>query len=194
AYIASQKCKNFVPIAASMVSLSNFDELVSEADLVVLCSDNMSLAGYNLTNEACIRHKTCWVSARIDRSRGIIGPFVVPEQTACFVCFELRSRANSEHPTDHEAIYQHWKEIDSIPDNWPTIAPFVNVIGNYLAIDIQRVLAGNHLSAVFGRILYLDLHTFESRFHEILKLPRCPACSRARERPLTKIWDIRSKA
>lgn len=189
--IAAGKCRKFVPRASSVQELSNWDEVVSEADLVVLCSDAMSLAPYDITNEACIRHKTRWVSARIDRSRGIIGPFVVPEQTPCFLCFELRSRANSEHPGDHEAIYRHWKNIDGISDDWPIIPPFAGVVGNYLALDIQRVLAGNQLSMFLGRMFHVDFQTFESRFHDILKLPRCPACSRERGRPLTRIWDIR---
>ena len=191
---STRKCKEFVPVAAGIADLSNWAELVSQADLVVLASDNMSLAGYEKTNEACIRHKTNWVSARIDRSRAIIGPFVVPEQTACFTCFELRNRANSEHPEDHEAIYRHWKETSLTPDDWPTVTPYAEIVGGYLTLDIQRVLGGGHLSMFSGRLLHIDLHTFESRFHELLKLPRCPACSRARNRPLTRIWDIRPAA
>lgn len=192
-YVVNSGLTSFVPISQSINDLSNFEELVSDADLIVLCSDNMSLADYDITNVACIQQKTPWISARIDRGCGVIGPFVVPEQTACFVCFEMRSRANSEHPADHEAIYRHWKNTESIPDNWPIIAPFVQLVGNYLALDILRVLAEDKLSVVFGRILYLDFHTFGTRFHEVIKLPRCPACSRERERPLTKIWDIRTK-
>lgn len=193
AYIAGHEKCNFVPIAESMDSVSDLGKLVSDADVVVVCGDNMSLAAYDMINEACIQNKTPWVSARIDRSRGIIGPFVVPEQTACFTCFELRNRANAEHPSDHEAIYRHWRNTDGIPDDWPAIPPFANIVGNHLALDVQRVLAG-HLSAFLGRVFYIDLNTCESHFHEVLKLPRCPACSRGRERPLTKVWDIRAKA
>lgn len=189
--ISVAKCKEFIPYTLDVSKLSNWDEVISDADLVVLCSDGMCLNAYDTTNETCIRHKTRWVSARIDRNRGIIGPFVVPEQTPCFRCYELRSRANSEHPEDHEALYRHWKNTDDIPDDWPIIPPYANVVGNYLALDIQRVLASNQLSIFHGRMFHIDFQTYESRFHEILKLPRCPACSRERERPLTRIWDIR---
>jgi thiazole/oxazole-forming peptide maturase SagC family component len=192
AQLTRSKCKNVSTIISTVDATSRWDELVSDANVVVLCSDNMSLAGYDKTNEACIRLGTRWVSARIDRRRGIVGPYIVPGETACFACFELRNRANSDHPADHAAMYRNWKQTAVCPENWPVLAPFTSIVGNYLALDLLRVLAGQQLSAIFGRVLHLELDTMETRFHSILKLPRCPACSRARERPMTKLWDIRN--
>ncbi len=192
AQLAEEYLVNVTPISESIDDISNWNEIVGKAHIVALCSDNMSLAGYEKTNEACVRAETRWISARIDRARAIIGPFVVPQQTACFACFELRQRANSEHPDDHSAMYKHWKQVAACPSNWPFIGPFGSIVGNYLALDILRVLGGKHLSAAHGRLLYLDLHGFETQFHEILKIPRCPVCSRLREQPLVKIWDIRN--
>jgi molybdopterin-synthase adenylyltransferase len=183
---------DIVSIVASVDTLGDYDNIVSTSSLVVLASDNMSLSGYERTNAACLKHGVRWISARIDRSQAVIGPFIVPDQTACFTCLELRARANADHPQEHEAIYRHWKSTDGCPDSWPTIAPFVNIVGNYVALDVQRILSGSQPSVVLGRLLNLNLNTFEARFNTILKLPRCPACSRARERPLSKIWDIRS--
>jgi bacteriocin biosynthesis cyclodehydratase domain-containing protein len=183
-----------VPMIGSVDEVPDWDRVVADASLIILANDDMSLAGYDRVNQACLEHETPWVSARIDRSRGIIGPFVVPKQTACFTCFELRSRVNAEFPQDHEALHRHWKGCGESPDTWPMIAPFVEMVGACVALDAQRVLGAKALSAFLGRILHWDLHGFESRFHELLKLPRCPACSRARERPLEKIWDLRPAA
>lgn len=194
AELSKQKRGTTKPVVASVEQLPDWEHMVSSATIVVLAGDSMSLAGYDRTNAACLRHGIRWVSARIDRSRGIIGPFVIPEQTACFTCFELRNRANSDQPADHEALHRYWRKVEDCAHDWPTIAPFSNIIGNFVALDVLRVLASNDLSAVHGRVLHLELHTFESRFHEILKLPRCPSCTRARKRPMEKIWDIRSQS
>jgi adenylyltransferase/sulfurtransferase len=177
-------------VPATVDSAATWDEIVSEADVIALCSDNMSLAGYSRTNDACIRLGTRWVSARIDRHWAIIGPFVIPEQSPCFTCFELRSRANADYPADHEALYRHWRNVNDCPSAWPSLAAFAEITGNFLAVDMLRVLGGKHLSAAAGRVIHLDLHTLESRTHELLKLPRCPACSRTRQHPLTRIWDV----
>jgi hypothetical protein len=31
--------------------------------------------------------------------------------------------------------------------------------------------------------------TFETAFHPVLKIPRCPACSQTRRRPQERIWS-----
>ena len=180
----------FVPFVGKVDDSECTANLVKEADLVVITNDNMSLGAYDLINELSLRFSTPWVSARVDRNRGIIGPFVVPGQTACFTCYELRNRANSEHPADHDALYQFWKGSDLFPDDWPVLPPFLNLIGSYLALDILRVFGRRDLSAFIGRVLYIDSQSLISTAHPVLKLPRCPACSRCRYRPLTKIWDV----
>ena len=169
---------------------TTLSEAVRNAHVAVLCGDTMSLAGYEALNRACIESKVRWTSARIDRYSAIIGPFIIPRQTACFTCFELRSRANADYPADHEALHRHWKAADPQPQAWPSLAPFTDVVANLLAIDLLRVLGGQHMSAATGRIIRFDLHTLGSRPHEILKLPRCPSCSRLDSHPLTRIWDI----
>jgi bacteriocin biosynthesis cyclodehydratase domain-containing protein len=177
-------------VMAAVDAVPGWEQMVEEASLVVHCGDAMTMAGYACTNAACIRTGTPWVSARIDRRRAILGPFVIPGQTPCFTCFELRARANADHPGDHEALYSHWKRSVQPPAGWPLLPPVASIVGGMLALDVVRVLGGGHRSAMAGRILDIDLQTFTIRSHEILKLPRCPDCSRVTTRPLGKIWDI----
>ena len=178
-------------VAGTVDGLANWEELVAESDLVVVCSDDMSLAGYDRANESCNHAGKRWTSVRIDRTHGLIGPFVIPGQTACFACYDLRSRANARHPSDHEALGRHRKSQHyRLPGSWPIAPEFGAILGNLVAMDVRRVLAGGLVSTAFGRVIDIDLHSLETEAHEILKLPRCPVCSRARERPLTRIWDL----
>ena len=177
-------------VMTAVDAVPGWERMVAEASLVVHCGDAMTMAGYAATNTACVRTGTPWVSARIDRNRAILGPFVIPGQTPCFTCFELRAKANADHPGDHEALYSHWKRSAQAPTAWPSLPPVASVAGGMLALDVVRVLGGGHRSAVAGRLLDVDLQTLNTRSHEILKLPRCPDCSRLRTRPLGRIWDI----
>lgn len=189
-FLRRRYATSIVTLPAAVDEGTGWDEAVAKASVVAVLSDNMSMAGYDRTNEACIKHGVRWVSARIDRQRAIIGPFVIPRQTACFACFEARSRANADHPEDHEALYRHWKEVRGCDGTWPSLLPFAGIVGNFVALDLLRVLAGEHLSAAAGRVIHIELSTMERSVHEVLKLPRCPACSRLRDRNPTKIWDI----
>ena len=175
---------------ARRVEENEWDQMVASAQLVVMTSDNMALADYERTNESCLRLGTPWTSARIDRQRGMIGPYIVPGQTACFACYELRVRANADHADDHAAMYRHWHELADCPPDWPLLPAATRMLGEQLALDTLRVIGGQQLSAAYGKVLHVELDTQLSRAHEVLKLPRCPACSRARNRPLTRIWDL----
>lgn len=177
-------------VFAAVDAVQDWEERLAEASLVVLCSDAMTLAGYARTNVASIRAGTPWVSVRVDRGRAVFGPFVIPGQTACFTCFELRNRANADHPEDHQAMYAHWKTLVEAPPHWPWLPPLGSFVGGMVALDVLHVLGGGHMSAVAGRVLIVDLRSFSTRSHELMKLPRCPDCSRLNTRPLTRIWDI----
>src|SRR5262249_45641957 len=150
---------NIEALPTSIDETPNWDDVVAKADIVVVCSDNMSMAGYDRTNETCIKHGVRWTSARIDRQRAVIGPFVIPEQTACFSCFDARSRATADRPDDHEALYCHWKGVHGCPQEWPFLASFAGIVGNFLALDLLRVLAGQHLSSTAGRVVHIELPT-----------------------------------
>lgn len=171
-------------------AVSDWSALVAGAGHVVLCSDTMALAGHDRTNAACLAARTPWLSVRADRGSALIGPYVIPGESACFTCFELRNRINSDHPADHEAMTAHWKSIAPTAEPWPALGAFTAAVGQMVALDLIHVIGGARLSAALGRVIHLSPAVFNARHHEVLKLPRCPACSRLRERPMTRIWDI----
>lgn len=190
AALRGSPCDAVVAVDRCVEHDEDWDSLIASSQLVILTSDNMALSGYERTNDSCLRLGRPWISARIDRNVGMIGPYVVPGQTACFACYELRARANADHASDHESIYRHWHTVQDCPPNWPVLPPATQLLGNQLALDALRVIGGQRLSAAYGKVLHIDLDSLLCQAHEVLKLPRCPACSRSRLRPLTRIWDI----
>jgi bacteriocin biosynthesis cyclodehydratase domain-containing protein len=160
------------------------------ATIIVLASDGMSLAGVDAVNAFSIDHGIPWLLVRIDRTRALFGPYVIPGETACFTCYELRARANAERPSEHEALYRHWRTVADRPADVATPPSAGVIVGNWVASDLARAIASGRPPTTTGRIVALDLHSLQATTHEILRLPRCPACSRLRARPLTRIWDI----
>lgn len=164
--------------------------VAKDATLIVLASDAMSLAGVDEVNDITLHSKVPWLLVRIDRSSALIGPYVVPGETACFACYELRARANAERPQEHEALFQTWRKAPEMSEDFPTPPEYGMILGNWIALDLMRAITSGRTSAATGRIIALDLTTLGSTTREILRLPRCPVCSRQRSWPLTRIWDI----
>ncbi|RGP35558.1 hypothetical protein D1012_19320 [Pseudotabrizicola alkalilacus] len=161
-----------------------------DASLIILASDAMSLAGVDAVNELTQRNKTPWLLLRIDRSNALIGPYVVPGDTACFACYELRARANAERPDEHQALFRSWRAAPETSADFPTPPEYGQIVGSWVALDVMRAFVGGRAPVTAGRIIALDLKTLGSTTRDILRLPRCPACSRQIALPLTRIWDI----
>lgn len=156
--------------------------------MIVLVSDGMSLVGVDRVSELSHRDDVPWLLVRIDRSTVLVGPYVVPGQTACFCCYELRARANADHPEEHEALFDMWRKAEQRGDQVPP--EYGMIVGNWLALDLMRSIATGRLPSAAGRLISLNLHSLSSSSRDILRLPRCPVCSRQVSWPLTRIWDI----
>jgi bacteriocin biosynthesis cyclodehydratase domain-containing protein len=166
------------------------DAATRGASLIILASDGMSLAGVDAINDLTQRTRTPWLLLRIDRSNALIGPYVVPGETACFTCYELRARANAERPDEHQALFHSWRAASDASADFPTPPEYGQIVGNWVALDVMRAIAGGRAPVTAGRIIVLDLKTLGSTTRDILRLPRCPACSRQNALPLTRIWDL----
>lgn len=168
----------------------NTASVIRDATLIVLASDAMSLAGVDEVNTITQDTRVPWLLVRVDRSSALIGPYVVPGETACFTCYELRARANAERPQEHEALFHAWRRAPAASADFATPPEYGMILGNWIALDLMRTIVNGRNSAATGRIIALDLHSLATTFREILRLPRCPVCSRQRKMPLARIWDI----
>lgn len=190
---AEQNISTNVKVIEASAKDAPWSMLAQDASLIAICHDTMSLVGFDAINEMSIEMGVPWVGSRIDRNRALIGPFVFPHETACFTCYELRNRVNADHSEDHEALFNHWRTSAPVSPDWPLTKSLASVVGNWLAADVLRHLAGQHLPVTAGRLVELDFSSLHLRTHEILKLPRCPSCSRLRAQPMKRIWDIAQK-
>ena len=64
-------------------------------DLLIVCDEGFDPDRYDSINRLCLEHDLNWTSYRSLGARYEIGPTIVPRQTACFRCLELRRLANA---------------------------------------------------------------------------------------------------
>jgi molybdopterin-synthase adenylyltransferase len=159
-------------------------QLPDSLDLMILCAEGFDPEYYDSINRLALENNLSWTSLRSLGARYEIGPTVVPRQTACFHCFELRRRSNS-------SIYQTHR------DTWGSLAArgvglgSLNVTfgADLLALEVVKILTGFSRPATYGSLFTLDLLTLEASVHPVLKIPRCPQCSSAAvQRPALIIW------
>lgn len=175
-YIQYSACR------ADLIS-GDSDDFPENLDLLILADEHFDPDFYGQTNHICLERKLKWTSCRQLGLRYEVGPTIVPFETACFRCLELRKAANV---TFYEEFLTNQRQL--VAGHY-TLGSLNFELGcEVLALEIIKLLTGFSRPLTYSSIYSFDLVSMESRIHPVLKLPRCPACGPSRNRPSFTIW------
>lgn len=151
-------------------------------DCVVATSDTGTIEQLRAFNEFCVLHNLCFFPVMLQDLVGYIGPLVHPGETPCFEC--LRSRQNA-----HLMDYSHRRAVESAFLNQQAAGGFhpsmASILGDIAAIELTKCFGLPNPLARVGTVIEVNLLGVEMKARRILKLPRCPVCSRLNRAPST---------
>jgi bacteriocin biosynthesis cyclodehydratase domain-containing protein len=126
----------------------------------------------------------------INGIEGVVGPFVVPGRTPCLMCQHLRVVRNLDFYQEYVA-WEKWAMTDGKERRTQTgaLAPFTDMIAGMAAIEVFKFASGFHEPETYGKFITVDALTLEVIPHQVLRLPRCPDCGKARSKPITSPWQ-----
>ncbi len=171
-------------------SASDFKKLLSNEQLIVVCLDRPAIALYEWINEVCVTNQLPWISGSLDGEYGSIGPFVVPHQTACYQCYQLRLQSNLAVDREYLFYKEYLRKNPNQTDLGSTNS-FAASIGNLLALEVIKIISGFTFPSTLGYEFTIDFCSLETKLHPVLKLPRCPVCSKTRTTPTKEDWNIK---
>ncbi len=151
-------------------------DVVASADLLVCALDRPRPDLLGAVNRQANDAGTRWLVGQIHGLDGLVGPTVVPGETACYSCFRERMLANVEFRTDAYA--------DEFAGNSSGmgLSPLAQIVAGYLTLDAAHLLVGN-AGFTAGSVLHFDFFDFGVESNEVLKRPRCEVCGRDRDAP-----------
>lgn len=152
------------------------DRLLAEADFVAVAWESFAPTLLHDTNDAAIRHRTPWLAAFLDGSQAVVSPVFVPVESACYYEFEIQAEAALLMKDEYLLYKEHIKELAGPPPSVPP--PYVQVAAGLAATAALRYLVNDRGTTT--RTVQVDFERLSVSHHEILKLPRCPACTRER--------------
>jgi bacteriocin biosynthesis cyclodehydratase domain-containing protein len=132
-----------------------------------------------------------------DGVRALVGPYVVPGQSACYRCYRLRRASTFPDRAIGEALAQaQWlgPAIDSSLEN-----PGISGIQAFLVVD--RVIEALSMGVVSPQLMPGSLITVDAEsvgpvinHHRVLRVPRCPECSPGRGQGFPQVWFNTTKS
>lgn len=162
------------------VAFGDWQEAEDLPDCIVLTSD---FGGPDLAsdwNRFCVEQNIHFYAVFIQDQTGLIGPMVVPGETACYECFARREAASSRQSassraTDEAAYFSQYSYgfLKPITDSAASIA------ATELLKFYSHAVPGNRI----GQLVEVDLIEPALTVRRVLKAPRCPVCSTVRAEP-----------
>ncbi len=164
---------------------------VADCDLAVFVAPQMSVRMLTGFNRAALHAKVSFLSVVLDGAAAVIGPLVVPEETACLTCRELRRprRATAEEfrrlqETRAAAMGLTWR-------GEAFLFAHLSVLAALTVSEIVVALARSGEPVVLGRELLVDTHGWRLEVAPVVKVPRCWDCGRPRRFPPSQPFALR---
>lgn len=150
---------------------------IEDCDFAVCCVDKSFSSIYYWLNKAALKAKLAWCAASLDGIELVVGPLIIPGDTACYMCYKMRLVANEKSYPDAIAYEKHLNDLKK--DEFyrrSNLAINIGLLGYVLALESLKHTIGFAASPLAGRILVLDSLRLTAEFHTILQRPDCPHC------------------
>jgi bacteriocin biosynthesis cyclodehydratase domain-containing protein len=140
-----------------------------DRDLVLACGTGPSVGLFEAVNQRCLTTGTRWLIAEVTGTLAVLGPTIIPHQTACYSCLQGRLRS-------HRADTRRMELASGEIGDDGALAPLRTVLAANAALEVLRLLTGFASPATIGRYLRFSAARPTIDSHTVLRLPRCPDC------------------
>jgi bacteriocin biosynthesis cyclodehydratase domain-containing protein len=168
------------------------ESAVANSDFVLVALDRWQPALMRTVNKLCVDKGVAWIGVQPENEvTSVIGPFVIPGESACFECLDRRRQANFMESAELQ------EALDRLVQQDPSAAVYVSrsvgpLFEPAVAMAITEVIKAAaglefHLSTL-NRAVAFTPFAIETEAMPVLKLPRCPVCSRVAHVPSERVW------
>lgn len=145
--------------------------------LVTLAVDDLQLL--DAVARTAQDRKIRYMVAHVDGLSAMLGPVVIPGETACWECLRRRVLANQSNVDESATLQSALLSGESAARRSLALPGTASVLGGLISLEAIKVISGYAPSMLVGRQLELSLVTYEAKMHSIVRLPWCPVCGSA---------------
>jgi ribosomal protein S12 methylthiotransferase accessory factor len=148
-------------------------------DLILACVPGDDLLALQSAARFAHAARAVSLSGHLDGLDAVIGPAVVPGETACWNCCRLRRLANSLHPSEERALQASLLAERPRRRARTHLSPTAGLLGHALALAALDLCVAPRAAPLAGRILVRNLLDLSTSVHAVLRLPSCDVCGGA---------------
>ncbi|MFN2397760.1 MAG: TOMM precursor leader peptide-binding protein [Gemmatimonadaceae bacterium] len=120
-----------------------------------------------------------YMVAHLEGLSAILGPVVIPGETACWECLRHRRLANEGSFGESAALQAALMSGETAMRQSLTPPGAASFLGGLIALEAIKVISDYAPSQLVGRQLEFNLVTYDAKMHGLVRLPWCTVCGGA---------------
>lgn len=129
------------------------------------------------------QHNVPWMLLRTtDPKEGWVGPLFVPGDTASYLSFEARLRGSLTFFEEYQAFDEYLRSSGKAMSSSGGLHAFFDLLSGIAVTELIKYLTGISIPRLAGRFLTVDMLTWDTEIHEVLRVPRLEHNSASRPR------------
>lgn len=172
-----------------ITSPNHLQDVMRNAGAVLFCPKSPFDPRHSTVNQAALATKVPLVRGLVCQQFAIVGPTVIPFETACLSCYLERSKlSSSDNEIDDVAAVLASDPLRA--QQFCTTGLAVSTLaGSMLAWETLRVLCMPMETVTAGALWIFDAITARVRMQRVLRAPRCIACG-VWTTPKSNVWEL----
>ncbi len=158
-------------------------------DLLIACQESQAIPFFSIINALAQEKKFRWLPISVSGTTGMMGPTIIPSQTACYTCLHSRIAANVPNLESH-LNYHLVLASDSAPENEGVMPPLLSLLADQATLESIRLITGLTPPQTIQRLFEFKISSPIPLSHQVFRVPRCQDCHPPAPRPA--IWDYKT--
>lgn len=172
------------PIQNDLNQCESFDLIIGVASNVV-----EAIRLFPMLNKYAIKNNVSLLLGGIEGKNAHLGPLIIPGETACYNCVEIRKENNLPNLSEYQLFKSR---IHDVKINQVKAA---NPIAQYymctsIFFDAIKFLAKAQMPATYQHVNIYDTDKQKIESHYLVKVPLCDLCGAHSVKPFSKIWCV----
>lgn len=168
--------------AALFASFSSgqIDELMVKTDFFFADASAWNPKALELLNKYAIKHNKPWLHiGGVEEYQAKVGPLFLGDASGCYDCLISRIKSNHSYVPYFNAYEAHLRNQmkSSKPDTFIHIESYNAVISHYAYLEFTKFVQFWSIPSTWRKVLMVNMLTFESQSHDLLKVPFCETCN-----------------
>ena len=169
--------------------LSEELDQIENVDMLIYSEDVATVEDLCRINKYCVSNNIPWINIKMGELKFQIGPLVVPNETACYECTLNRLNGNLNH-YEEEIVYENFKTFEKENINIFMSDIFIKIAINITVWEVVKYLTRIYSAISTGRVIFFDGLSLELTTSNILKMPKCPICSKREKQPFIEPYAV----